>query len=221
LKDDFVADLKIFLDDFMLKKAVDAIVRASVLFYIKCLLQKAERHNSNSVSFFSDSLLALERMSKDVELIRNYFDEMAENMPALSKVIEREFQVLTTLQELMRIATDISDADASDFIIVLHKQVKDINITKFVMGDLWHLVQPTEERIVRQLTESMEESFITICVHDDSKPIKNDRMDIPGLCLDKTLATFYSQSRRKRPVKLKIGNWQSKRDNRSTTSKLH
>ena len=194
-----MADLETFLDEFMLKKTVDALVAASVVFYVKCLLLKAENHNNNKVAFFGDPLVALDRMDKDVKVLRDYFDGLAEGMPALTKVIEKEFQVLTTLQELIRIAIGISDTEASDFIVVLHKRLKDINITKYVVGDLWHLVQPTEERKVWELTESLEESLIAVCPPENSN-IANDRMNVPGLRLDETLAKLYIQSKRKRPV---------------------
>jgi len=197
--DDFMADLETFLDEFMLKKTVNALVAASAVFYVKCLLLKAENHTSNKVAFFSENHVALERIDKDVKVMRDYFDGLAEGMPALSKVIEKEFQVLTTLQELFRIANGISDSDAGDFIVVLHKQVKDINITKHVVGDLWHLVQPTEERTVWELTESLEQTLIAVCPPDNSK-IAHDRMNVPGLRLDETLAKLYIGSKRKRPV---------------------
>ena len=131
-----MADLETFLDEFMLKKTVDSLVAATVIFYVKCLLLKAESHNSNKVAYFNNTLVALERMDKDVKVLREYFDGLAEGMPALAKVIEKEFQILTTLQELIRIAIGISDTEASDFIVVLHKRLKDINVTKCVVGDI-------------------------------------------------------------------------------------
>eukprot|EP00957_Ditylum_brightwellii_P080622 6131771-Ditylum_brightwellii.AAC.1 len=96
----------------MLKKTVDALVGASVLFYVKCLLMKAEQHTSNKVAYFSNTLVALERMDKDFKILRGYFDGLAEGMPDLTKVIVKEFQILTTLQELIRIAVGLSDTAA-------------------------------------------------------------------------------------------------------------
>jgi hypothetical protein len=198
-KDDYMADLETFLDEFMLKKTVDALVAASVVFYIKCLLHKAEKHNSNKKAFFNNPSVALERMEKDVKVMKDYFDGLAEGMPALGKVIEKEFQVLTTVQELFRIAIGVSDTEASDFILVLHKRLKDVDITKYVVGDIWHLVHPTEERTVWELTESLEETLVAVCPPETSK-IANDRLNVPGLRLDETLAKHYMESKRKRPV---------------------
>ena len=199
VKDDFMADLETFLDEFMLKKTVDALVAASVVFYVNCLLIKAEKHTSNKKEYFANPSVALERIEQDVKVMKEYFDGLAEGMPALGKVVEKEFQVLTTLQELIRIAIGVSDSDASDFILVLHKDLKDINMTKYVVGDIWHLVNPTEERTVWELIESLEPTLIAVCPLECSR-IANDRMNVPGLRLDQMLAKHYIQSTRKRPV---------------------
>lgn len=198
-KDDYMADLETFLDEFMLKKTVEGLVAASVVFYVKCLLIRAEKHTSNKKAYFVDPTVALERLEKDVKVLRDYFIGLSEGMPVLVKVIEREFQVMTELQELIRIAIGVSDTEASDFIVVLHKRLKDINITKHVVGDIWHLVQPTEERTVWELTESLEPTLIAVCPPENSN-IAGDRMNVPGLRLDETLAKHYIESKRKRPV---------------------
>mmetsp|Transcript_28130 Transcript_28130/g.43095 ORF Transcript_28130/g.43095 Transcript_28130/m.43095 type:complete len:1438 (+) Transcript_28130:36-4349(+) len=197
--DDFMGSLETYLDEFMLKKTVDALVAATVVFYVKCLLLKSETHNNNKVPYFADTAKALERMDRDVKIMREYFDDLAKGMPALSKVVEKEFSVLLTLQELMRLAANLSESDASDFILFFHKRVKDINITKHVVGDLWHLVQPTEERKVWELTESLEDFLLAVCPPETSK-IAGDRMNVPGLRLDETLAKLCIESTRKRPV---------------------
>jgi hypothetical protein len=191
-----MADLETFLDEFMLKKTVDALVGASVVFYVKCLLMKAEQHNFNKIAYFSDTMVALKRMDKDIEVLQDYFDGLAEGMPALGKVIEKEFHVLITLQELIRIAIGLSDTEAGDFILVLHKRLKDVNITKYVVGYLWHLVKPTEERKVWELTKSLTETFLAVCPPDKSK-IAHNCMNILGLHLDETLAKLCIQSNRK------------------------
>ena len=130
------------------------------------------------------------------------FEGLIEGMPALAKVIEKEFEVLTTVHELLRIASELSESDASDFILVLHKRIKDVGITKHFVGDLWHLVQPTQERAVWELVESLEETLIAVSPPDESAArTAHDRMNVPGLRLDEMLAKLYIESKRKRPVK--------------------
>ena len=191
-----MGDLYDFLDEFMLKKTVDALVAGSVIFYSTCLLLCAEKHNNNKVGYFHDNQVALERMDRDVKEIKEFFDRLAQGMPALGKVIEKEFEVLTTIMELLRIAAGFSESDASDFIVVLHKRVKDINITKHVVGDLWHLVKPTEEKAVWELTESLEASLVAITPPETA--ILQKRMNLPELRLDQSLAQLYIKSTRHR-----------------------
>jgi hypothetical protein len=197
--DDFMRDLENFLDEFMLKKTVDALVASTVVFYIKCLLLTSEKHSSNKSEYFNDNAIAIERMDRDIKILRQYFDGLAEGMPALSKVVEKEFSVVTTIQEIMRIAAGQSDSNPEDFIVPLHKRLKDINITKHVVGDLWHLIQPSEERSIWELIESLETTLFSVCPPEPAN-VARDRMNVPGLRLDETLAKLYIESKRKRPV---------------------
>jgi len=197
-----MGDLEAFLDEFMLKKAVNALVTSSVIFYTTCLLERAEKHNNNRLIAFQDIGVAFERMSSDIGVIRDFFEGLAQGKSELTKHIEKEFEVLTTMQKLMRIAagTTESEDNARDLIIVLHKAIKDINITKHVVGDLWHLVAPSKGRAVWELTESLEESLIAFCPPDKSSAQTNTRLNVGGLHLDETLAHFYMQTKIKRLV---------------------
>jgi hypothetical protein len=65
-----MGDLEQYLDEFMLKKTVDALVTSSVVFYVKCLLSKADIHNSNKNAYFSNIKTALNRMDADIEIIK-------------------------------------------------------------------------------------------------------------------------------------------------------
>ena len=103
-------------------------------------------HKSKKVPFFNDNITAVERIEGDVKVMKDYFNGFVENMPSLGQVIETEFQVITTILELLRIAIGISDSNVSDFTLILHRKVKDIKITRYVLGDLWHLVKPLEEK---------------------------------------------------------------------------
>mmetsp|Transcript_17217 Transcript_17217/g.34525 ORF Transcript_17217/g.34525 Transcript_17217/m.34525 type:complete len:635 (+) Transcript_17217:1-1905(+) len=200
--EDFLGDLERFVDEFMLKKAVDSLVSASVVFYVRCLLECAEKHRNNKDSYFTSNRKALERMSGDIKVMRRYFDGLVEDMPALRKVIEKEFEILTTMHELMSIAAAVTNSDASDFILVMHKRIQDIDLTKHAVGDLWHLVNPTQERAVWELVESMEDTLLAVCPPDASLAKQAlDRAQVPGLRLDEMMAMHYIESKRRRPVK--------------------
>lgn len=199
--DDYMKDMEVFLDDFLLTKCVDVLVTSFVIFYMKCLILKAEQHVSHREGYFGNNEVALDRMDKDIKHVREYFDSLALRMPALGMKVEREFEVLTAVQELMRIAVGLTDSDASDFILVLHKSIRNTTITRYFVGDLWHLMMPTEEKAVVYLMDDMDDTLSAL-----SAPREEDfsqyRMIVPGLEIDKSFGKVYAQSKRRRPEKM-------------------
>jgi hypothetical protein len=200
--EDFMEDLEAYLDEFMVQKVVEALVSASVVFYVKTLLSKASEHKSNKDSYFTDNKKALDRMSGDITTVKEYFDNLAQKMNSLKRVIDREFETLETIQEMLAIAAGLSQSDPHDFILVLQKRIRNIQITKLVVGDLYHLVHPTEERSVYDLVDSMEEEMMVIAPTDErAVAAAQERSTVPGLRLDQMMAKHCDSSSRKRPFK--------------------
>lgn len=202
--DDFMEDLETFLDELMVLKAVEAQVSSSVNFYIRCLLKKASQHSNNKKSFFGDNQLALNRMRGDAAVMREYFDGLAaEAMPTLARAIEREFKLLEAVFELLAIAAGISKSDAHDFILVLQKRVRNVPITKFVVGDLYHIINPVEERGVYELIDGMEEEMNAVAPTDEQAASSaKDRGSVPGLRMDEMMAKHCTDNKkRNRPLK--------------------
>lgn len=200
--DDFMEDLETFLDEVMVQKAVEAQISSSVNFYIKCLLRKSSSHNNNKKSCFADNATAISRMRGDATVMREYFDGLAEAMPTLERVVEKEFSLLEGIFELLSIATGGSKSNARDFIIVLQKRVRNVGITKLVVGDLYHLVHPQEERAIYDLIDGMEEEMGDVSPTDEQAASSaQGRNTVPGLRLDKMMATHCDESKRNRPLK--------------------
>lgn len=201
--DDFMEDLETFLDELMVQKAVEAQISSSVNFYIRCMLKKASGHTNNKKSWFGDNGLALSRMRADATVMRDYFEGLAETMPTLERVIEKEFKVLESVFELLSIAAGISKGDgARDFILVLQKRVRNVPITKFVVGDLYHLVNPQEERAVYELIDTMEEEMNAVAPTDEQAASSaKERGSVPGLRTDEMMAKHCAESKRNRPLK--------------------
>lgn len=200
--EDFHEDLEHYMDDFMVVKSVMSLMSATVIFYTKCLLQRAEKHRNNKRPFFGDVKTALDRMTGDIKVMKDYFESLVPKMPALKKNIEKDFEIISTIHELMSIAAGLSVSEAEDFILVLQKRVRDVGITKHIVGDLWHLVAPTEERYVWELVESMEDTLVAIAPVDDALALEvNDRSYVKGLRLDEMAVKLYVKSRRNRPIK--------------------
>lgn len=200
--EDFHEDLEQYMDDFMVVKSMLSLMSATVIFYIKCLLQRAETHKNNKRPFFGDVQAALDRMTGDIKVMKEYFEGLVSQMPSLKRNIEGDFEILSTIHELMSIAAGFSVSDAEDFILMLQKRVRDVGVTKHIVGDLWHLVAPTEERYVWELVESMEEQLCMIAPTDDALAQGvNDRSYVRGLRLDEMAVKLYIKSRRNRPIK--------------------
>jgi hypothetical protein len=54
--------------------------------------------------YFKDNGMALDRMARDIQIMRDYFESLASSsMPALSRVIEQEFILLVAILEILQI----------------------------------------------------------------------------------------------------------------------
>jgi hypothetical protein len=198
--EDFMGDLEIFLDELMMGKAVDAMVIATVNFYIKCLLKKAAAHKDNKKSAFSDNQRALGRIMGDIRIMKDYFGNLASSFPALKRTVDNEFEALETIHELLSIAAGTTQSSTRDFILFLQKRVRNIPITKYVVGDLWHLMNPKDEKSVYDMIDTMEEELKAIAPTDEGAMVSaQDRKTVPGLRLDQVLAKLCDESTRNRP----------------------
>lgn len=199
--EDFMTDLEAFLDEVMVQKTVEAQISSSVNFYIKCLLAKSSRHTGRN-SMFSDNEKALSRMRGDISIIREYFEGLHETMPTLGRIIEQEFDLMEAVLELISIAAGISKSDAQDFILLLQKRIRNFEITKLAVGDLYHMVKPGDEYSIYELIDGMEDQMNALAPTDDKAlALANDRNIVPGLRIDHILAQHCSASERKRPLK--------------------
>jgi Exocyst complex component Sec6 len=200
--DDFMEDLETFLDEVMVQRAVEAQISSSINFYIRCMLRKSSMHKDSKKSCFADNTIAVTRMRGDTTVMREYFDGLAETMPTLERVIEKEFTLLESVIEIVSIAAGVSKSNAHDFILVLQKRVRNIGITKFVVGDLYHLVNPQEERSVYELIEGMEEEMTAVAPNDEQAATSaQGRNTVPGLRTDEMMAKHCDESKRNRPLK--------------------
>lgn len=197
--EDFMGDLEMYLDDLMVGKSLDALVTATVNFYIISLMKVSTQHNNNKKPYWSDNRKALDRMSGDITVMKEYFESLAPSYPALKRAIETEFETLDTVHELLSIASGFSNSNARDFIILMQKRIKNMYLTKMLVGDLWHLVKPTDEKAIYDMIDSMMEELEAVAP-DDKDAITNAlaRQTVPGLRLDQELAKVVDESRTQR-----------------------
>ena len=195
--EDYMGDLEVWLEELMVRKVVDALIIGTINFYIKCLLKKADNKNAKESSF-KDPKMAIVRMKGDIGVIREYFESLIDVFPALGRVIENEFEVLDTVVELMMIAAGLSTADMPEQAFVLQRKIKDPNLTRFIVGDIWHLVNPSEERSVYERLDE-HETTLKAMAPEGQEPV--DRNTDTGLRLDQVIAETVGKSTRKRPIK--------------------
>lgn len=214
-----MGDLKVFLDKFMMKKCIDALVKLAIIFYVRCLLMKAQKHRltKNKSSYFRNNAVALARIARDIQVMHDYFDGLSEDDPALNRVIENEFFVLVTIIELLQIAaTGVIHNDAGSctgFIVVLHKRIKVYKNTKRVVRDLWRLIQPKQEKLVKRLVESIKEPLNEMYPnHDETLPAPHDRMTVPGLQFEQIIFGLYVGYKKNKTLRTSL--WR----NRNSTS---
>jgi len=198
--EDFMGDLEVFIDELMVGKTLDALVTATVIFYFKYLLKKAQSHHSKTEPLWSNTRKALDRIRGDIDTMRGYFDDLMNVYPALKRAVPQQFEILDTVHELLSIAAGVSQSSDRDFIILLQKRIRNIPLTKLVVGDLWHAVSPTTENDIYEKIDVMETEMNAVAPNDaEAFDVALARQTVPGLRLDQELARTCDASRRSRP----------------------
>jgi Exocyst complex component Sec6 len=194
--EDFMADIDEWMEEVMVRKLVDGLVRASINFYIKHLLLKAEKTGKKESCFVSTEK-AMSRISGDISEIRNFFQGMTESFPALQRVINAEFEIMTNIFAVLYVAANDGD-DPQDHFPGIQKAIKNVDICRFMIGDLYHLVAPDKERGIYELFEEHEEQLRAFELNDsyvDEQFVDN------SLQLDKIVVKVIGESKRRRPIK--------------------
>mmetsp|Transcript_18399 Transcript_18399/g.51294 ORF Transcript_18399/g.51294 Transcript_18399/m.51294 type:complete len:423 (-) Transcript_18399:44-1312(-) len=198
--EDFMEDLELYIDELMVGKTLDAFVTSTVIFYFKNLLRKASEHKSNKDPLWNNVPRALERIRGDIDTMRGYFDDLQDAYPALKRAVPEQFEILETVHELLSIASGASQSSERDFVIMLQKRIRNIPLTKLVVGDLWHVTNPAAEKDMYEMINGMETELNAVAPDDvEAFDVALMRQTVPGLRLDQELARICDESRRSRP----------------------
>ena len=203
--EDFLGDLAIYLDEFMVGKAMEALLMATVNFYVQSLLRKSATRKDGKKSIWSNDQKALMRMRGDFRVFKDYFESKLPTYPSISQILDEQFEILDIIHELLSIAAKHTDSNTHDFVFMLQKRIRSVHITKLVVGDLWHLIRPSEEREVHELLDDMEENLQILVPTDEyAIEITENRKTVPGLRLDQAIAMVYDEgmaaANRLRPI---------------------
>ena len=131
-------------------------------------------------------------------IIKEYFETFEEDYPTLKRQVETEFEFFETVQEAISIAGGCSDGDIRDPIYAFQDRIKNYDITYAILGDLYHLVNPSEEKQVYEVIKGMEEDLVSQNDEQvDDPAVVHAR--VPGLHLETMLKKHITESERKRP----------------------
>ena len=199
--EDFIGDLEEYLDKILYVKALTALVPATIVFYVNCIVAKSNKHNNSRKGAFENPEIALARMLGDIRVMREFFEGLASKHHVLSKFIKKEFASLMVIHECLCCAAHTSTSKPTDAILGLHTHIGDVHLTKRLAGDLWHLVSPSDERQIWELMEN--DDFLEVAPEfpPDTKRTAKDRASVPGLRLDILLVRIYRESSRQPPCK--------------------
>lgn len=194
--EDFMSDIDEWMEEVMVRKLVDGLVRASINYYIKKLLLKTDKPGKKD-SCFVDTETAMKRISGDISEIRNFFQGMTESFPALQRVINAEFEIMTNIYAVLYLAANDGD-DPQDHFPGIQKAIKNVDICRFMIGDLYHLVARDKEKAIYELFEKHEEELRAFEVNDT---YVEDQFVDKSLQLDKIVVKVIGESKRRRPIK--------------------
>ena len=152
--------------DFLFHKLVTSLARAMVSLYIQCVIEKAEKLRRSKSTMgkvekkitknqiaFNDPKIATTRIVSDIQVIQDYFQDIAEENVALNRALSTELSALSLLSDCVTTAAaanlrDIQDGHVEELIMTVHERAgADCLVTKFFMSDIFRLVGEKEGRI--------------------------------------------------------------------------
>mmetsp|Transcript_8731 Transcript_8731/g.19202 ORF Transcript_8731/g.19202 Transcript_8731/m.19202 type:complete len:862 (-) Transcript_8731:239-2824(-) len=222
--EDYLADIILYLDSSLIRKLFEVIVQYTVNFYLKCLLMKTSCQFDKKKESFLHPDRALLIMFHDVKILKEFFVGYSEKIPNITSVVASKFSILDIAYENLHIAAGLSRGSKRKLILALLEKIGDVEYTKLVMMDLWHLVAPKKERSLAQLLKTLEDDMNMVMppdkakakekkvsnrlnksrndsdkMHDTSKSILviEERGQVPGIALEDILFEVYFSKNRK------------------------
>lgn len=208
--DGYIVKLRSYVEhDFLYHKIVAALLRATIGFYTQRFLQKAEQvrrvmrrdfaQKRSRLLGFANPKRAITRISYDVQIFEEYFHSLAQDVPALERLVTDELSIFMVLIECMWLAAGRSDGDSDNFdqyAIVVHKKITGTNstITRHFLSDLWVLMGPKNshyniEKKVKAM--DMELQRLSSKVKEEASCNRTAIDESTCLRLDEVLRTHY------------------------------
>ena len=136
-------------------------------------------------------------MNYDIEVLREYFGNIAKDIPSLGRVVDTEFSVFELLLECMWLAVDRKPGDSlEEYVVVVHKKVSGANsaVTRHLLSDLWLLMGPRDEHhSIESEVRMMDAELQNVTSRVQEIAVKHVRAvnDAACLQLDEVLRNLY------------------------------
>ena len=184
--EEYKAELELYLDDDVLyRKALDALMNATIVFYVRCLIQKAMRAHKGTLKLqkreaekrrrgsgdrgstsgrrtfsFVDPVRAAVRVQGDLKLIQFAFEDWTVDIPSLRQSLYEEMKIIQTMCDIIGVAAGVLDSEADgalDCIEMLYDKAKrDGSIVRGFLKDIYYLVVPKEIQSSDVLPKAIE-----------------------------------------------------------------
>jgi hypothetical protein len=201
--------------DFLFHKFIGALVRATICFYIEGFVQKADKLRSASSTMgkrakrklaFRNPRQACVRLSDDIEVLQDYFQDTASENTFLTRVISKEFSILILVVECMlQAAKHANIKSLEEFAFAIHKETgANSDVTKYFLSDLWLLMGRKGQHLAVEDAISKMDQELQILAQEDLTSPSSSNIDVTSFRLDAVLKTLYKERRRSEKSMLTI-----------------
>uniref|UniRef100_A0A7S4AIB5 Exocyst complex component Sec6 n=1 Tax=Pseudo-nitzschia australis TaxID=44445 RepID=A0A7S4AIB5_9STRA len=216
----YLSDIKDALaSDYLYHQVVVTLARCTVCFYLRNFILKADRvrrsisstrrrrrkNGTKSQEFFRSPERALMRMTHDIQVFQNFFQDASNGSGILSKIVANEFSILgRLLLECSGCAAaasqsrttsqfgSLSEQNLEEFIVVVYKQTgADTDITRHFLSDVFMLMSGGDNKdwCVRDTVQNMKEDLDRI-----KESIGERNKDSPPVVVQSTTTTTSNSS---------------------------
>lgn len=155
--EDYLDDMETWLEESMLRKALDALLKATVNFYMKHLLKKSIRRQKHT---FDKPERALQRLSGDICVLQDFFETWVDKFKPLQRVLRLEFEPLHAILKILKIGYFRLEDNPTVLFLVLHRHIRDAELTRFVCCQLWHMLSADAGNSMRELFDATQSCLV-------------------------------------------------------------
>jgi len=155
--EDYLDDMEKWFEESMLRKALDALLKATVNFYIKHLLKKSIRRQNHA---FGEPERALQRMSGDICVLQAFFETWVDKFKPFQRVLRLEFEPLHAILKLLKIGHFRLKDNPTALFVLLHRHIRTAELTRFLCSQLWYLLSADAGKSIPDLLDASRSCLV-------------------------------------------------------------